>query len=218
MSVPSVFNCQLICCSDFDKDQLVVNTKCGHLFHSTCLYKWIQIKKNCPKCSIVTTMNDIIRVYYEDTLNNQFSKYYKDKYMNLLEEIQYDKSNYPLLIDDLNEKIYGNKLEELESRIQCQEEIIDRLKQHREVNVKQIQHIKEKAAKKYSDFVFQYDTMKNSFQVKINQQSEEIYNLKKDNIILEREIKSLKTENERLKYINNLSRSQLSLYKEYDGS
>lgn len=45
------FEC-IICLEDFQKNDLVTIIKCGHLYHTVCLYGWFKKKKRCPICNI----------------------------------------------------------------------------------------------------------------------------------------------------------------------
>uniref|UniRef100_A0A0N5A2Y0 RING-type domain-containing protein n=1 Tax=Parastrongyloides trichosuri TaxID=131310 RepID=A0A0N5A2Y0_PARTI len=78
--IPSMYNCQLICFKDFDKDQLTVNVKCGHTFHKECIYKWITNNHRCPKCRVPSSKKDIIKIYCDETINESFTKLCKENF------------------------------------------------------------------------------------------------------------------------------------------
>ncbi|CEF66226.1 Zinc finger, RING-type domain and Zinc finger, RING/FYVE/PHD-type domain-containing protein [Strongyloides ratti] len=91
MAVPLVFNCHLICYDDFGPDELCVSVKCGHVMHSKCINEWINKQNTCPYCSISTTIHDIIQIYYDETVSDLFSGYYKGKYEKLQKQIEDEK-------------------------------------------------------------------------------------------------------------------------------
>ena len=40
-------------------DKSIVSTSCGHIFHGSCLQKWIITKKNCPMCRSIVEPNGL---------------------------------------------------------------------------------------------------------------------------------------------------------------
>ena len=47
---PDEKNCS-ICLSDYDdEDRIVINLKCKHIFHKTCIKEWGKVSTNCPIC------------------------------------------------------------------------------------------------------------------------------------------------------------------------
>ena len=42
----------IICLEDFKKNDNVTLIKCGHVFHSDCIYTWFLKKQVCPFCDI----------------------------------------------------------------------------------------------------------------------------------------------------------------------
>ena len=42
-------NC-VICSTDYDIDENVINLNCKHTFHPTCLQEWVMYKSECPMC------------------------------------------------------------------------------------------------------------------------------------------------------------------------
>ena len=45
-------------------------TQCGHVFHSTCITKWLQTgKKTCPQCRENCTMKGTKKLYFSSTGN-----------------------------------------------------------------------------------------------------------------------------------------------------
>ena len=45
----------VICIEEFKDEDLVTNLPCVHMFHTTCLKKWIKYKKICPICRLHIT-------------------------------------------------------------------------------------------------------------------------------------------------------------------
>ena len=42
----------VICLEEFKDEDVVTNLQCLHIFHSSCLKKWIKYKKICPICRL----------------------------------------------------------------------------------------------------------------------------------------------------------------------
>ncbi len=40
----------VICFTEFKQDETVVNLTCRHMFHESCLSRWLRIKPECPHC------------------------------------------------------------------------------------------------------------------------------------------------------------------------
>ena len=41
-----------ICLEEFKNKQILRKLKCGHMFHTKCIDKWLKIHKNCPNDKI----------------------------------------------------------------------------------------------------------------------------------------------------------------------
>ncbi|GMI90238.1 hypothetical protein HRI_002693100 [Hibiscus trionum] len=52
----------VICQIEYEDDEgLVALPNCEHSYHSDCISKWLQMKKNCPICSIeISSSNNVI--------------------------------------------------------------------------------------------------------------------------------------------------------------
>lgn len=57
-----------ICQETFSASAVCVATKCGHVFHKTCVSQWILTSKTCPSCRAVCTMSALIRIYFTTSL------------------------------------------------------------------------------------------------------------------------------------------------------
>ena len=55
-------NC-VICSDDFNSVKEIMATKCGHIFHSQCLFEWLDRSKTCPNCRNPTHVEDLIEIY-----------------------------------------------------------------------------------------------------------------------------------------------------------
>ena len=40
----------IICLQEYNDNETVSLIKCGHMYHTTCLYTWFLTKKVCPLC------------------------------------------------------------------------------------------------------------------------------------------------------------------------
>ncbi|GMI90855.1 hypothetical protein HRI_002754800 [Hibiscus trionum] len=56
------FKLRVICEVEYKEDEgLVALPNCEHPCHSDCISKWLQIKKNCPICSIeISSSNNVV--------------------------------------------------------------------------------------------------------------------------------------------------------------
>ena len=43
----------IICLDKFNKGETVSIIKCGHIYHTTCLYTWFLTKPVCPLCDVI---------------------------------------------------------------------------------------------------------------------------------------------------------------------
>lgn len=67
-------NC-VICAEKIKKDDLISILMCNHHFHSNCILKWYELKKNCPICRCdVDYKNNIIDKLDEISGKNQYDK------------------------------------------------------------------------------------------------------------------------------------------------
>ena len=46
----------IICLGPFKSGEHATLVKCGHMYHTTCLYKWFVKKKTCPICDITVDL------------------------------------------------------------------------------------------------------------------------------------------------------------------
>ena len=42
----------IICLDSFKSEEHATLVRCGHMYHTTCLYRWFVKKKTCPICDI----------------------------------------------------------------------------------------------------------------------------------------------------------------------
>lgn len=57
-----------ICQEPFNASAVCVATKCGHVFHKTCVSQWIVNSKTCPSCRAVCNPSALIRIYFTTAL------------------------------------------------------------------------------------------------------------------------------------------------------
>ncbi|XP_024937879.1 E3 ubiquitin-protein ligase TRAIP isoform X2 [Cephus cinctus] len=59
----------VICCDPLTPSDDVFYTPCGHVFHFSCIVKWLERSKSCPQCREKVTETKIHRIYfnYSDT-------------------------------------------------------------------------------------------------------------------------------------------------------
>ena len=57
-----------ICCGDINfVGQQISSTNCGHLFHYTCLKKWLKNNLTCPECRVKVAKNSFVKKIYANT-------------------------------------------------------------------------------------------------------------------------------------------------------
>ncbi|CAD8153517.1 unnamed protein product [Paramecium pentaurelia] len=39
-----------ICCNQFQKDELIMQLPCKHIYHKSCVDSWLQSSTKCPNC------------------------------------------------------------------------------------------------------------------------------------------------------------------------
>ena len=47
----------IICLKNFKDNEIVSLIKCGHYYHTECIYTWFERKKTCPLCNIPLKIN-----------------------------------------------------------------------------------------------------------------------------------------------------------------
>ncbi|KAL6435896.1 hypothetical protein ACFW04_005631 [Cataglyphis niger] len=58
-------NILCVICHDFlQPSEKIVFTHCGHVFHLSCLSRWLERSKTCPQCREKVTENNIYKVYF----------------------------------------------------------------------------------------------------------------------------------------------------------
>ena len=40
----------IICLGNFTKDEIIIQLKCNHYYHTHCIYTWFEKKPTCPLC------------------------------------------------------------------------------------------------------------------------------------------------------------------------
>lgn len=57
-----------ICQETFSASAVCVATKCGHVFHKTCVSQWILTSKTCPSCRAACPLSALIRIYFTTSI------------------------------------------------------------------------------------------------------------------------------------------------------
>ena len=60
--------CPICCCDYKDNDLVTELPKCGHIFHSECLFKWFETSENCPLCRKDNLFEESKKRKFENTL------------------------------------------------------------------------------------------------------------------------------------------------------
>lgn len=50
-------------CMEFNENFQVVATKCGHLYHETCLLEWFKQSSACPTCRVECARVSLRKIY-----------------------------------------------------------------------------------------------------------------------------------------------------------
>ncbi|KAG5677386.1 hypothetical protein PVAND_007149 [Polypedilum vanderplanki] len=90
----------IVCIIDAEiltKEDDIVVTPCGHVYHRECISEWISSSRTCPSCRTIISINSLIKIYFEndDTrandLHNELMKT-NEKLSKELKEFR-DKAN-----------------------------------------------------------------------------------------------------------------------------
>ncbi|XP_066585764.1 E3 ubiquitin-protein ligase TRAIP-like isoform X2 [Prorops nasuta] len=122
-------------------------TPCGHIFHFSCLKKWLERSKTCPQCREKTTDKKIHRAYFnfannesinEETSSTLHSEIDNLKFQTLLKDKEI--SSYTTKISDLEKQTSGlrQKVHTLESDIQQKNSSIFALKEQTKLFKEQV--------------------------------------------------------------------------------
>lgn len=57
-----------ICQETLTASAVCVVTKCGHVFHKTCVAQWISNSRTCPSCRAACTASSLVRLYFTTSL------------------------------------------------------------------------------------------------------------------------------------------------------
>ncbi|XP_011250734.1 E3 ubiquitin-protein ligase TRAIP isoform X2 [Camponotus floridanus] len=90
----------------------IVFSRCGHVFHFSCLSRWLERSKTCPQCREKVTENKIYRVYF--TFPN--SETASDNADNSLLQGRIDSLQFQILVKDKNIKYHLSKIATLEKQ------------------------------------------------------------------------------------------------------
>jgi hypothetical protein len=52
-----------ICLDLLELNNQLAVTKCGHLFHHSCVSRWVSLKSSCPYCRVALTSSQVTKAY-----------------------------------------------------------------------------------------------------------------------------------------------------------
>ncbi|XP_034933731.1 E3 ubiquitin-protein ligase TRAIP-like [Chelonus insularis] len=58
-----------ICCAIFQSSDELCSPLCGHVFHFSCLFQWLERSKTCPQCRQKTNCSQVHRLYIQTGKN-----------------------------------------------------------------------------------------------------------------------------------------------------
>ncbi|GFQ95484.1 hypothetical protein TNCT_22081 [Trichonephila clavata] len=104
----------------------MVSTECGHVFHSECLFKWIEDSKTCPECLKPVFCENITKLYFNIAPNDEFDAALAESNIHALKASLEEKDN------ELESSI--NKLTELQFQAATVEKVAE-VNRQREVYI-----------------------------------------------------------------------------------
>ena len=138
---------------DFSKDHISA-TKCGHLFHKTCLENWIQTTTTCPECRKLIGRDQYTKRIYanfssEEILYNGESnrtksiiKSYKDNvntssnlFLDRIIELENENSNNIAVLNSINETL--DKCKKEKNNLKVENEKFQKMVINRESELKE---------------------------------------------------------------------------------
>lgn len=63
------FDCGI--CMEFNEQDVVVATECGHVFHKSCVAPWIQQTQTCPSCRVRATLSSLRKIFASVSSRNE---------------------------------------------------------------------------------------------------------------------------------------------------
>ena len=90
-----LINCS-ICCGDINfVDQQISSTNCGHLFHYSCLQKWLDNNLTCPECRVKVDRNSFVKKIYANTHKKKAVVYkgVSDESMSIFKDYENQTTN-----------------------------------------------------------------------------------------------------------------------------
>ncbi|KAM0724921.1 E3 ubiquitin-protein ligase TRAIP [Formica fusca] len=106
-------NILCVICHDFlQPSETVVFSHCGHVFHFSCLSRWLERSKTCPQCREKVTENRIYKAYF--TFPN--SETVLDNGDNSSFQGRIDSLQFQILLKDKNIKYHISKNATLEKQ------------------------------------------------------------------------------------------------------
>ena len=88
------------CLGSFTSISDISTTPCGHVFHTNCIEKWLEIgSNNCSQCRKEFTRSQIIKLYFSEgqSENNLITELEEAKLEAIQGSLKYQKQNTELL-------------------------------------------------------------------------------------------------------------------------
>lgn len=149
----------IVCIIDHEiltKEDDVVVTQCGHLFHRTCITEWLASSRTCPNCRQTTATASLIKLFLENDDNKS-----NDLHNELL------KSNEQLSkeLDEFRDKANAVEKELIDTKVKYRalsEKVknLERTKQIDDMMLASLRTIKEDSAAEIVKLNRQMSTMK----------------------------------------------------------
>ena len=110
-----------ICCENIDiSNEEISVVHCGHLYHQTCLQKWLNTNPTCPDCRAKVGKNGLVKKIYPKVVSGDKISYddVSNESKSLFKVYEEQAKNMQTLEKDLSkEKLSHNKtLKELEQQ------------------------------------------------------------------------------------------------------
>lgn len=128
MANSTVVGCS-ICFESFkcntQENLIALATPCGHIYHQSCLQKWMDGSTSCPDCRNTINDEQIKRIYFNSTLDDEITKYNTE-----LEQLTVEKKTMLDSVDELN-----RQCDELRKTLMEQEQLHKQYKKRSNQNI-----------------------------------------------------------------------------------
>ncbi|XP_054723741.1 E3 ubiquitin-protein ligase TRAIP-like [Uloborus diversus] len=93
----------VICSDRFRDSEHVVATTCGHIYHFSCITRWLGENKTCPECRSILRENRLLRLYFNVQHDDSIVSSFDSEIITLRKTLE----KKDLTIESLNDKING---------------------------------------------------------------------------------------------------------------